>query len=203
MIDFNPESLLYVMENKSLAGKEDKATEGAATGRKLVVSLFEEGPDGFTYRVDQEGSALKPQLLSIAEILQSLGFALPPDPDRTTAETELLLEPQYLQLTIRRCTCTLVTEAPQVHVYSLTDEVDAEHALALELQQESRTNMVLARLLERQDALEDDETLERAWAKNLPALQGRAVPFLPALAAPPPAAGRGRGGRCGRGRGRG
>ena len=146
---------------------------------------------------------MKPQLLSIAEILQSLGFALPPDPDINTAETELLLEAQYLQLTIRRCTCTLVTEAPQVHVYSLTDEVDAEHALALELPQESRTKMVFARLLERADALEDDETLERAWAKSLPALQGRATPFLPAPAAPPPAAGRGRGGRRGRGLGRG
>ena len=44
--------------------------------------------------------------------------------------------------------------------------------------------------------------LERAWAKNLAALQARAAPLLPSPAAPPPPGGQGRGGRCRRGRGR-
>ena len=78
-ISQRPETLVYVSENKSLAGKEDKATDGEASGRKLVVTFFEDGDDGLAHRVDREGCTLRPQLLSIAEILQILGFIVPPD----------------------------------------------------------------------------------------------------------------------------
>ena len=94
-ISQRPETLVYVSENKSLAGKEDKATDGEASGRKLVVTFFEDGDDGLAHRVDREGSALRPQLLNIAEMLQALCFALPPDPERTAATTELLMEEHY------------------------------------------------------------------------------------------------------------
>ena len=177
--------------------------KGEAEGRKLVVTFFEDGADGLIQRVDREGCALRPELLSIAEVLQILGFVLPPDPARTSAETGLLLEEHYQNLTIMRFTCTLETEAPDVHVYSLSDEVDAEEAMALELTPEARTNMVLARCLQRAEALADDETLERAWdSTTLPGLRARTDPLLPQLPVPPPARGRGRGrGRLG-GRGR-
>ena len=144
-ISQKPETLIYVSENKSLAGKEDKAIEGEASGRKLVVTFFEDGDDGLAHRVDREGCALRPQLLNIAEMLQALGFALPPDPERTAATTELLLEEHYQNLRIVRLTCTCDTEAPEPHVYTLSDDVDAEDAMALETSPDARTKMVLVR----------------------------------------------------------
>ena len=38
----NPAVVLYVAENKTLAGKEDRTYEGEAQGRKLAVVLFED-----------------------------------------------------------------------------------------------------------------------------------------------------------------
>ena len=134
---------------------------------------------------------------------------MPPDPERTAATAELLLEAQYENLDIARFECVLEEQAEEVHVYKLDDEVNAEAALALELSPASRTKMLYARLLQRNAALLAGETLDRAWSCALAQLQNRAAPFLPAPppAAPPaaaaaPAAGRGARGR-GRGRGRG
>ena len=178
---------------------------GEASGRKLVVTFFEDSDDGLAHQVDRDGCTLRPQLLTLAEIVQILGFTLPPDPDRTSAKTELLLELHYQNLHIARFTCTLQPEAPEVHVYSLSDEVDAEEAMALELTPEARTKMVHVRCLQRAEALAEDETLERAWHSSLAALQARTAPLFPVPAATPPPAGgraRGRGRGCGRGRGR-
>ena len=203
-VSLKPETLIYVSENKSLAGKEEKATEGEASGRKLVVTFFEDCEDGLVHRVDREGCTLRPQLLNIAEILQILGCALPPDPERTTATTELLLEAHYQHLHIVCCTCTLDTENHEVHVYSISDEVDAEEAMALELTPETRTKMVLARSLQRAEALGPDEPLERVWASPLATLQARCEALFPVPAAAAlPAGGRGRRGGRGRGRARG
>ena len=201
-ISQKPDTILYVSENKTLAGKEDRNLEGEAIGRKLVVTFFEEGGDGLVHRVDRDGCTLKPQLLNIAEVLQILGFALLPEPERTSATTELLLEAHYQNLSIVRFTCNLETETPEVHVYNLSDEVDAEEAMALELPAQSRTKMVLVRCLQRADALDEGESLERCWASSLATLQARTAPFLPAPPpAPPGGGGRGRGrGRGGRGR---
>ena len=35
-----PDTILYVSENKTLAGKEDKSLEGEAAGRKMVMTGF-------------------------------------------------------------------------------------------------------------------------------------------------------------------
>ena len=198
-ISQHPETLIYVSENKTLAGKDDRVTEGEAAGRRLVVTFFEERADGLAHRVDPSGTSMTPQLLIIAELLQCLGCVLPPGPDRPPATTELLLEAHYQQVKIVRATCTIEPEVPEQHCYSLSDEVDAEEAMALELPPESRTHMVLVRCLQRAEDLQEDESLERAWALNLATLQARAAPHLPA-----PAAGRGggRGRRGGEGRGR-
>ena len=138
-------------------------------------------------------------LLSIAGILQTLQATdLPPDPARTAAQTELLLETHYEHLEILRCTCTLEPAGPEVHVYHLDGEVNAETALALELSAEHRTKMVLARALQRHGDLKPDESLQRAWGNNLAELRARTAllfhaPAAPAAPAAPPA-GRGGGG---------
>jgi hypothetical protein len=191
-----PSMIIYISENKTLAGKEDRPYEGEASGRKLVVSFFEDAGEGLVQRVDRTTLVLKQHLLSLAELLQTLGgFALPPDPDRTAANTELLLETLYQNLELRRFECTS-EPAAGVLMFSLDDDVDAEAALACELAVDHRTKMVLARCLQRNEKLLDEETLQTAWNSTLVILQERTAPLLPAAPAVP-LAGRGRG----RGRG--
>ena len=73
-------------------------------------------------------------LLSIAEILQTLqAIDLPPDPARTAAQTELLLESHYEHLQMLPCTYTSVPAAPEVHLYHLDGEVNAEGPAAPEV----------------------------------------------------------------------
>ena len=203
-LSISPSVILYVCENKTLAGKENKGHEGEAMGRKLSIAFFEDapGPGGLVQRVNRESLALSPQLLTIAEILQTCGFILPPDPERSASTSELLLEEQYLHLELERFECTVEVAAPQVHMYSLSPGHNAEAALACEVPPEQRTKIMLSRCLERNEALEEGETLQAAWSKSLLALQARAAPYLPAPLAPPaPPRGRGRG--RGRGGGRG
>ena len=198
----SPSVTFYVSENKTLAGKEERQHEGEASGRKLAVVFFEAAPAGLVQRVNREGLALHPQLLTTAELLQACGFRPPPDPLRPASETELLLEAHYQTLDIVRLDGAVEPEAPQVHLYSLGGEVNAEVAFAVDLEPAQRTKMVLSRCIQRHEALEDGETLQSLWALPLAQLQARAEGFFPAP--PPPAAappaGRGRGAK-GRGRG--
>lgn len=197
-----PSVCFYISENKTLAGKEDKNYEGEAFGRKLAVSFFEKADGGFVQRVHKSSIALQIQLLTVAELLQTSGVALR-DPQRTSAETELLLEAQYENLNIQRFVGILETGADEVHIYSLSEETNAEEALAVELAPQQRTKMVLARCLQRNEDLEENETLQSLWSLTLPVLQARAQPFLPAPQAPAANAARGGGRARGRGKGRG
>jgi len=204
-----PSVILYIAENKVLAGREDRTYEGEALGRKMAIVFFEDTDAGLVRWVSRETVCVHQVLLNSAEILQTLqAIDLPPDPERTAAHTELLIETHYEHLEILRCTCTLEPAAPEVHMYHLDGEVNAETALALELSAEHRAKMVLARALERHADLKPDESLQRAWANNLAELRARTAhlfqaPAAPALPIAPPA-GRGRGGRvAGRGRARG
>ena len=131
-----PAVTFYVSENKTLAGREDRGYEGGATGRKLVVSFFETIPGGMVRRIIRDGTPLHPQLLTIAEILQACGLLLPPDPDRSSAAAELLLEPHYQDLEIQRRARHVGAAAPEAHTYNLHEEVLAEAASALELRAE-------------------------------------------------------------------
>ena len=210
-----PESRIFVSENKTLAGREDRVSEGEASGRKLVVTFFELDATGLAHRVHREDSILRPQLLNVAELLQALGVVVPPDPERSAADTELLLEQQYQHLSITRYTCNVDEDAAEVHVYRLSDEEDAEEAFLREATPGARTKVMLARLLQRSNLLDVDESVGRAWQTcTLGRLQERAAPVLPPegppLPAPvvppgppgPPAPLRGRGPGRGRGRGR-
>ena len=57
---------------------------------------------GLLRRVLREGTSLQQQLLTIAGILQTSGFMLPPDPDKSSAAAELRLESHYQDLEIQR-----------------------------------------------------------------------------------------------------
>ena len=208
-----PSCVVYIAEHKTLAGKEDRTYEGEAMGRKMAVVFFEDLDGGLVKRVNSESSGMQQVLLTIAELLQTVGgIAIPPDPDRAAAQTELLLESHYQHLEILRYTCTVEPAAPEVHVFHLDNEVNAEISLARELPQEHRAKMVLARCLQRNDDLQPEETLQGAWATSLANLKARTADLLPpqppvvvavpgAPAAPPAAPPAARGRARGRGRG--
>ena len=47
-------------------------------------------------RVNRQGLGMQQELMSIVEIIQSIGgIALPADPDRTAAQTEISLEDHF------------------------------------------------------------------------------------------------------------
>ena len=188
-----PSVTLYVSENKTLAGKEDKNVEGEAAGRKLAVTFYEDAGGSLVQRVDKEGLALHIQLLTVAELLHTCGVAVPPDPVRTAADTELLFEASFEHLDLQRFVGAMETAAADVHTYSLSEEVNAEAAFAVELLPLQRTKMVLARCLQRNEALVEDESLQTAWALPAKVLEDRAAPFLPAPPAAEPGRGKGRG----------
>lgn len=188
----SPSVYFYVAENKTLAGREERTYEGEALGRKLAIAFFEAAAGGLVQRVNQEDLTLKPQLLTLAELLQTCGVAVPRDAEQSAAATELLFENCFQDLELTRFDCTEEPEAG-VHFYSLSEEVSAEGAFVCEAAPEQRVKMALARCLQRNEALNEDETLAGAWSLGLAALQARAAPFLPAPPAPPaPAAPRGK-----------
>jgi hypothetical protein len=200
-----PSVYIYIAENKTLAGREAKSCEGEASGRKMVIAFFEASPCGLVQRVDRTNSILKQHLLSLAELLQTIGgFVLPLDPDRTAANSELLLEAHYQNLELRRIECILEPAAVGLHMFSLGNDVHAETVFALELVPDHRTKMVLARCLQSKDHLVGNETLQIVWNFALVELQNRTAALLPAPEVPLAGRGRGRGiPPVGRGRGRG
>ena len=224
-VSCNPSIALHVAENKTLAGREERAYEGEALGRKVAFVMFEAMPGGggLVRRVHRDSDGVQQLLMSIAEVLQTLRpLAVPVDPGRAPAQTELLLEALYEHLEILRFSRTVEHAAGEMHVYSLGEEVNAEIALVCEVPEEQRTKMMLARCLQRNDLLLPGESLQNAWGLQHRVLAARAAHLLPAapVAAPAPVApaapaapaagargrGRGRGrGRApaGRGRGRG
>ena len=117
-----PSVVLYVAENKTLAGKEDRAYEDEALGRKLALVFFEDCDGGLVRRVDRGTLGMQQHLLTLAEILQTIGGVhLPPNAERAAAETELLLESHYQNLEVLRFRCTHEHAAPGVHMYTLHD----------------------------------------------------------------------------------
>ena len=126
-------AVLYVAENKTLAGKEDRTYEREAMGRKLAIVFFEDCDGDLVRRVDRSSGGMQQQLLTPAELLQTLGgIEIPPDPERTATTNELLLEIQFQDIEILRSVCTLEPATPDVQMYALEKEADAEATVALE-----------------------------------------------------------------------
>ena len=162
----NPDQILYVAENKTLPGKEDRTYEGEAMGRKLAVVCFEDMDRGLVRRVHRDTTGMHQILLSIAEILLAVGIALPIDPERSDAESECLLEAMYENLEILRFEFSIEPAAPEFHVYAIEDGVNAEAALWFETAAAKRTKMMVARRMQRNGDLVDVDTLEKCWKKH-------------------------------------
>ena len=94
-----------------------------------------------------------------------------PDPSRTSAQTELLLEAKYLHLELRCHKGWPAPQAKDLNSYFLEGDENAEEALVEDLQPEDLTKMALARTLQRNDRLNPNETLRAAWAAKLDTLR--------------------------------
>lgn len=200
-----PSVFFYVAENKIVAGRRARM-EGEAVGRNLAVVFFEPlpGAENTVRRVDRSHLAMAPKLLTIADLMTNCGIRVPLGAPRAAAESETALEEAFAHQDLRRFTGHLETAADEVHVYTLTDEVDAERAFLEEVPFETLTKMALARLLE----LREGTPRQELFPLSLQALRARAAPENLgeiAAAAAPDAPGPGKGGRGrrgGKGRGR-
>ena len=191
-ISSNTKVLVYVAENKVLAGQEARNTQGEATGRKLVVVFYEFNDDNsMIQRVHRDTQGQLQQLLTMAELLQTIGGTdAIDDTSMTAAGKEVSLERLYETLEIVRYHGTVEPNAPDLHMYRLDNEVDAEEALLLSLPDEQRTKMVLARILQRHGLLQLGETLHSSWKiSTLADLRTLAAPAHPAPVRKRPAAG--------------
>ena len=82
-------------------------------GRTLVLVFFEDAGRGLVRRVHEGTCGLHQELMTLAELMQAIGVvALPPDPERTSAATEILLETYLQNLELMRCTCIVEPAAP-------------------------------------------------------------------------------------------
>ena len=200
---FAPSSFLYIAANKIVAGKERWPEDVEPIGRKLAIVFFERAPDdpATLRRVHRETLSMRQDLLTLAELLQTLGFYLPPDPDRSASQTEEHLEAQYMNLQINKWGFVHAPGHPSDPLaLSLGEHEDAEEALVLQRAHDQRSKMSLARLVQQLGLLGPTETLEAAWKASKEALGERVRHALPA---DPPGPGKGRGrGRGRRGRGR-
>ena len=93
-----------------------------------------------------------------------------------------------MELEITRFTCTIVPEAPDLHVFQLEDQVNAEVAMVSATPAKDRTRMMLARALYRNEELLVGENMQGAWNKSLAALKARTAHLFPAALAKRPAA---------------
>ena len=190
-ISSNTKVLVYVADNKVLAGQEARNMQGEATGRKLVVVFYDMNDDNsMAQRVHRDLQGQQQQLLTMAELLQTIGGTdAIDDTSMTAAEKEVSLERLYETLEIARYHGTLDPNAPDLHMYRLDNEVDAEEALLLSLPGEQRTKMMLARHMQRHELLDPGETLQSTWkSSTLDDLRAQAAPALPAPVRNRPAA---------------
>ena len=75
-VSCRPDTILYIAENKRLAGREHREHEDEALGRKMAIVFYENLPGGLVQRVHRETLGMQQNPLTIAELLQTLGGQL-------------------------------------------------------------------------------------------------------------------------------
>ena len=144
-----PHLFLYVVENKSLAGRESRAPD-EASGRPLAVCWFESHlEDGIDVvrRVDRESDSLRLSMCTIAEILIAAGFALPAG-DVASRERELLLEARYAEEERLVWKTEHLWQHEDPWVFRLRTSDPAEASFLDETPADKLNKMALARLLD-------------------------------------------------------
>ena len=128
-LGIDPRIFVYVLENKTLAGREPRDAQDAQS-RPLVLTFFEQvspqHEDLVVQRVDKTFHGMTANTLTVAELLLHLGYVLPPDPERSAAATEQILEDICFNLQWNHYQAKVVDGAPDIHTYALTEPKDAE-----------------------------------------------------------------------------
>ena len=209
----DPRTWVYVLEAKTMGGREARTAEDAQA-RPLVVCFFEEAPGAadelVVQRTDQATSGMSVQLLTVAELALHLGLPLPPDPARPAGDAEKCVEALLgngLGIPRERYAWEHVEGAVDPHTYRLLAPRNADAVYFANWPLETHSKWAVAKHLERShgwDAL-------RLWNLTKPVLEAAVRdgdnPLGPpgadgADAAAAPAPGRG-GAAAARGRGRG
>ena len=94
-----PDLFVYVLENKSVSGREVRA-EGDAVGRPLIAAWFETAEhtlDGhLVRRVDRTSASLVTQMYTIAELIHAAGDPYPDlGPGAASKDIELFMEARF------------------------------------------------------------------------------------------------------------
>ena len=146
---------LYVLESKTVAGRDERDAEDAQA-RPLVVCFFEEAegaPDELlVQRTDSATSGMAVQLLTVAELALHLGLHLAYDPERAAGEAERLVEKTLDAspgVPVVRYSFQHRAGAEDPHTYALTEVGDAYAASFNSSPLESHSKYALAKRLER------------------------------------------------------
>ena len=198
----NDTTFVFVLENKTLGGREPRAPTDAQT-RPLVVCFFERAPGApdelVVQRTNQDYDGMTTSTVTVAELIMHLGFALPADAERPTWITERLLEDEWFGIERQRWSHEHVVGAPDMHTYRLSEPLGTEVAFWDDHDVDGHTKFAMARFLERAHGW----SRERLWKLRLAdvrsALDTGICPWAEAAEAPPAVVGRARG--AGRGRG--
>ena len=201
-VSFKPSVFLYVVDNKIVAGREVRDGKVEALGSKLVFGLFEAmpGEPHLFRRVHREIVGMRQDLLTLAELLATLGCSLPEGLDLSANAREQMLEAYFQNLTISKWRVEEEVYHEEPLIFAITDEQDAEDAMAFKADAQACTKMTLARLMQRNDGLGEGQSLQDAFKLSKEDLIARSAHLFPApvVEGPPPGP-RGRGARGGRG----
>ena len=161
-VSARPSVFLYAMENKIMPGKEVRDGDSEPVGHKLIFTFMEAMPDDplLLRRAHREDHVMRQDLLSLAELLQTLGIRLPYDPERTAAAAERILEASFMNLSITRWAVEQEVRHQDPLVFSISADQDTDDVMALKDDADTCTKMTLVRFLQRRDLLAEEESLK-------------------------------------------
>ena len=144
---------LYVLEHKSLAGRE-AIPEDDAKARPLEVCFFTKSTDAspgelLVRRADSSTSSLVTHTYSPTEILVAAGLHVPSLPGQSPAEWEAIVEEHYRTTGRLVFEHEIVPDAPAPYMYPLSEPMDCEESYMAHAPLDQLTRMALARALER------------------------------------------------------
>ncbi len=147
-----PGLYIYVLESKTLAGRERRHRDDAQ-GRPMVVTFFERIEDDhmnvLVRRTDRSSDAMAIKTMTCAELLLAVGHRIDPDPERSARDAELILERAYADRKRLVFDHKQMPNPDDVHVYQLNNPTDAED-LYLGTDPGDLRKIAMARLAEKQ-----------------------------------------------------
>ena len=149
------------------------------------------------HRVDRSTDALATQLMTLAELMRTIGFVPETPAGASSAQKEAALEEMFAIAGLRCFQGILETSAEEIHSYHLQEGADAEEIFLHTEPRDNLTKMALSRFWEKRTW----ESRKLCMKKSLQQLRDMTYPHLPPDPVDP-AIGEAKGRGRGRGRGR-